>query len=412
MRATSKHSQTALALILAFSAASAHAQQSVQDFQLPPAPTPTATPQVEGPVDDSGIIPVGPRVVPDATPTANTANPTPTPSPAQTQPTRSQSENAVPRPIVQPSPASSGRGRDAQPSTQRRAPQAAPTSRGTQPTPDQPAAVSETASDEQAADATADASTQANVAAPSAPIAQSSEPALSTAKAAEGLPASWPWWIAGLALAFLALLAGWFFRQRSAAPVKSAGLAQNPVATATGGKAENPQSAAASQPDLALQLEIEQLSRSIMAMTLKCRVTLSNRSDRAARDIAICADLVCANRQLPMDAQIANEASFLPKVGNADRLGPHKTQSLAATLTIPIQQVAAFKHDNRPMFVPLVRIRMDCKDHEPIFRTFVVGIGADPTLQSSSKLHPIPLDGIPGSYQGVRSRPIANPTPS
>lgn len=411
MRAPPLTSLAISGLLLALSAASVSAQQSMQDFQLPPAPTPTATPQVEGPVDDSGIIPVGPRAVPTSASIEPAASPTPPPSPEQTQASRSQPDNAASRPIVQPTPSSSGR--DAQPSAQRRAPQATPTSRSTPAISNQPAIDAEAPTTEQSGEASVDA-LPAPAGAPTSqtplPPAAKTEPL--DIRVSEGLPASWPWWLGGLALALLALFAGWVFRQRSAAPVQSAGLSQNPAAGAADDAALPAESAIVSKADLAVQLEVEQLSRSMMAITLKCRVTLSNRSDRAARDIALCADLVCANRQLPMNAQIANEASFLPEVGKTNRLGPHKTQSVAATLTIPIQQVAAFKHGNRPMFVPLVRVRMDCKDQEPIFRTFVVGIAADPTLQSSSKLHPVPLDGIPGSYQGVRSRPITNPTPS
>lgn len=423
MCAPKPFTQSSLALALAFSAAPALAQQSAQDFQLPPAPAPSASPQVEGPADDSGIIPVGPRALPTSASSAPATVPTPTPS-----------ESAASRPVVQPLPASRGSTQQNEPTAPRRAAQAdqAPRlDRGRSGAANSPVENATASPSNQAAQTNGQTETSTpspatlpaplSVPAPlPAPPPSGAEPAPAGKGINDGLLASWPWWAAGLALALLlALLAGWVFRRKRFANAASAGLAHPVGARANEGAALNKETAASAKsdpahqlPNLALQLEVEQLSRSMMAMTLKCRVTLNNRSERAAREIAICADLVCANRRLPMDAQIANAASFLPEVGNADRLGPHKTQSVAATLTIPMQQVVAFKHGNRPMFVPLVRVRMDCKDQEPVFKTFVVGIAADPTLQSSSKLHPVPLDGIPGSYQSVRSRPIANPTPS
>ncbi len=413
-----------ISLCLALSASPLAAQQSAQDFQLQPAPTPSATPQVEGPIDDSGVVPVGPRVLTPTPTPAPTPTPTPAPAPAPSAPSSqpTQPGTAPSREVVQPVPSSQGSLREAASPATRRTAQPLPTSRRENERMVESES-SVASSDDIAPSSEADEgqSESETLALPSADAVSPvpAEPVLPTgdSEASTSLPDSWPWWLAGLAAAILALFFGWMFRRRKEGQVANAGLAEAPAPKGPGHS--TPEEAievetatpiaATNTPNIELKLEIEQLSRSMMTMTLRCRVTLANRSDRAARDIAICADLVSANRQLPMDAQVAGATAFLPEIGSAERIGPHKTQSVSGTLTLPIQQLAAFKHSNRPMFVPLVRVRMDCAGSEPQFCTFVVGIAADPSLKSSSKLHPVPLDGIPGSYPNVRSRPIAIP---
>jgi LPXTG-motif cell wall-anchored protein len=267
---------------------------------------------------------------------------------------------------------------------------------------------------------------------------QSTSPEPANAPTTETSMRTMPRWLIGVGAALLALLAGLFFwRRRKSAQDGNAELAEAPIAktasedtepqtagpevadkapaaTAVNSAAKAPPLAAApaetssdtAAPNLDLKLEIEQLSRSMMMMSLKCRVTIANRSDKAARDITVSADMVSANRALPMEAQTAGETASLPSIGSHERIGPHKTFSTAATLTLPIQQLAAFKQAGKPLCVPLVRVRLDAKGAEPMFRTFVVGIAANPSLTASTKLQPVPLDGIPGSYPNVRQRPL------
>ncbi|MEP4785374.1 MAG: hypothetical protein ABJX46_11655, partial [Erythrobacter sp.] len=187
-------------------------------------------------------------------------------------------------------------------------------------------------------------------------------------------------------------------------------VAKTPTEAPPLAKAPEETLSAATLPNLDLKLEIEQLSRSMMMMSLKCRVTLANRSDKAARDVTVSADLVSANRALPMEAQTAGETAFLPEIGSDERIGPHKTFSAPATLTLPLQQLSIFKQGDKPLCVPLVRVRMDAKGAEPLYRTFIVGIAADPSLTASTKLHPVPLDGIPGSFPNVRHRALDDQT--
>ncbi len=390
--------------------------QSANDFQLPPAPTPTNTPTVEGPADDSGIIPVGPRATPtraapDAAPTPApaptatlpsvlTPTPTPTGSPARAPSPQSTSQPVVQqtRPTSRPTPAAP---------TARRTPQPLP-ARTLAPLEEEAAQPNNTPVVDPSAPEAAPTTIapESQTAAQTAPITDATQTATASA-----MP-DWLIWALGAAAALLALLLGlaWWRRKADVAPAE---VMAAPAKTAIAEPEElAPETAAiAGAPaDLKLKLEIEQLSRSMMMITLKCRVTLANRSDKAARGVTIAADLVSANRGLPVEAQVATATAFLPEIGEAGRIGPHKTQSFPSTITLPVQQLAAFKHGNKPMFVPLVRVRMDTKDAEPEFHTFVVGIAADPSLTASTKLHPVPLDGIPGSYENARARRIDNPT--
>ena len=409
--------------MLALVSASPAAAQDARDFQLPPASSPTPSPQTEGPVDDSGIVPVGPRALPSptASPSATPA-PSPAPTPTATLPTPATQPSA--RPVVQPLPES---GSSAAPTA--RTPQresASETARTVRPTP---TPQSNSAIAEEAIPVRSQDSGVANEASESsaATLPETIAPPVSTSQSAQDsstpdthtIP-KWLIWILAGAAGLVGLIGGliWWRRREKPAPVLAAAPNTSELSTEPESPADQNVGSDGSAPiaaldnaenTIGLKLEIEQLSRSMMMMSLKCRITLANRSDKAARGITICADLVSANRGLPTESQIAGATAFLPEIGNAPRIGPHKTFAAAATLTLPLQQLAAFKHGGRPMFVPLVRIRLEAENAEPIFRTFVVGIAADPSLTSSSRLHPIPLDGIPGSFDNVRSRPIAKP---
>lgn len=455
MRAASSLLALSTALAAATAAAPLTAQSSAQDFQLPSSATPAPTPSAEGPVDDSGPVPVAPR--PASTPTpAPAPSPTPTsvlrptPTPTQAPTLAPTSAPTASRPVVQPIPTSTGR---AQPAPQtRRVPQPsqtrAPIDRENLPSAPAIRPEQEPQTDDQTGESAATTEIESETgAATNAPAETTSSPPTEQDAGSADTTATtrtMPQWLIGAGAALLALFAGSFFwRRRKFAQSEGAELLAAPLAKAPSAESEiepaepaettetaetvsktpapapplakAPQAAeytldAAAIPNLDLKLEIEQLSRSMMMMSLKCRVTLSNRSDKAARDVTVSADLVSANRALPMEAQTAGETAFLPEIGSNERIGPHKTFSAPTTLMLPIQQLSVFKQGDKPLCVPLVRVRMDAKGAEPLYRTFVIGIAADPSLTASTKLHPVPLDGIPGSFPNVRSRPLDNPT--
>lgn len=349
--------------------ASLAAQQSPQDFNLPPNPSPT--PPVEGPADDSGPVPIGPRPIPTPTPTPlPTRAPQPLPQPTST-PTPTPS--AIPRatPAAQPT----------------LAPRATPT-----PTPGPASA---------APGVTPDSGPSAldSVPAFTPPAAATSEPdvASESASAAQPLLPDWWPWAAGLLGALVAgILGGWWMARRRAArpaPTIEAPL----VHTGDDDQASSPPA------HIATTFEIERLTRSMMALTLKYRLTIANRSDRALRDLSVHADLVSARRHLPMEQQLASGATRLPASSAIERVGPHQSTIVSGELRLALSDVEMFQQGQVPLCVPLARLRIEGTGIASHLRNFLVGLG---TGIVGGKVHPLPLNGPPGGYEGAQVRPL------
>lgn len=140
-----------------------------------------------------------------------------------------------------------------------------------------------------------------------------------------------------------------------------------------------------------------------MALTLKYRLTLANRSDRSLRDLAISADLASARRNLPVEQQIATAATNLPECAALDRLGPHQSATVSGELRLPISEVELFQQGQVPLCVPMARLRIEGEGMEPHLATYLVGIGSG---VAGGRVHPLPLNGPPGSYDRVQVRPL------
>lgn len=361
--------------LLALLAAPVAAQQSVQDFNLPPNPTPTPT--VEGPADQIGPVAIPPRAIPAETPTPR-PTPVPTPSPTATpSPTPAATGTPVVQQLPAPSPAPS--------------PALAPTASPLQDPPPQ-----------------ALASPEPN---PSpTPSALDSLPGFSVEPAQPSgsgemagadqawpqLPEWWPW-AAGLFAALLTAISGgwWIARRRASRPAPTI---EAPIVVD-----ENAGALAASNPRLELTFEAEQLMRSMMMLTLKYRLATANRSSQPVRDISIAADLVSARRELPVEQQLATEATSLPVCHAIERIGPNQSASVSGQLQLPVEAIEIFRQGNLPLCVPLVRLKLESPSSAPILQTLLIGIGA---AGGGGRVHPLPLSGPPGGYEGVRSRPI------
>ncbi|MGI8943483.1 MAG: hypothetical protein ACR2FJ_04475, partial [Qipengyuania sp.] len=259
--------------------------QGVPDFQLPPGPTPTATPTVQGPVDPDAPVPRSPRVIPTARPTGQTPAPAPTPTPAVTPNPIPTSASTRPS-VVQPVP------RATTPQTPR--------------SPEQPTAEPSAPSAPSNADA-----------APGFGAGLSQPPAGATATPSTIDPAQedggLPWTgLAGGALALL--LAGgahaWWRRRIDAAPPPTI---ERPVVGAGSGT---------SGDTLGLRIEALKLTRSMMFATLHYRATLLNRTQKALREVAIEADLTSASSNAPPEQQLVGENTVLEPRHATQRLAP------------------------------------------------------------------------------------------
>ena len=368
---------------LAVAAPLAAQQQSVQDFKLPdPDATPTPAPRAQGPVDDSGVVPVAPRVIPTARPTAQPTptqqpSPTPTATPAP-QPTAS----ATPQPRFTSGPV------PAEPRVTRPQVQA-PSAQVVEPI-ESPVPGTENDSEASAIPGLSDSGTaiptDVEVAPPDADEVDSAD--------------QLPWgWIAGALGTLLALLAGFVLWRRRSATVPP--VIEKPVVAST---ADAAPAAAAEKPRFVTNVQIVSAQRSMMMVMVKYRLSIANRSERALRGLTVSADLVSARNQGGLDAQLASLTTELPATSAIERVGPHQTQTVTGTLQLALQEVEVLRQGTIPMFVPLLRVRVEGENIDPFVETYAVGVG---DAGAGTKLHPLPLNGPPGSYEGVRAKPLA-----
>ncbi len=348
--------------------------QSTSDFSLEPAPTPTATPQAQGPADTRSGVQIRPRVV-------NTPTPTPTPTPAPTPeitpeappidaaatreaPTALRVPRNTPLPTITPRAVETS---DASPLPDR--PDAAPAEReGAAPTP------------------------------PALPGAQPSTspeplPEAADTHAEEGLP----WRLVAAAAALLALLgAGFLFHKRRS------GTLVHEIESPVVARAKPPAAVPLAEA-VQLQVESEKLIRSAAFATLKYRLTLRNRTDAQLTDIAVGIDLVSAHAEAAMEEQVAVESTALEKRHEIARIPPRQFVTLDGQVQLPLAQAHVIRQGRFPLLVPLMRVRVDGPGEGVMLKTFVVGLGSP----DGGRLQPIRLDEGPRTYGQVAQRELA-----
>ena len=360
------------ALLLA--APTALSAQSTRDFQLPPAPTPTASPQVQGPVDSEGsTVPARPRVIP-------TARPTPTPVPTATA---NPAATVQPLPTPTPTPSASV---PAATTPRTATPTAAPTSRPTTVPVQPPVSLPE--SDAVLPDTGLEqASPQRDLPAPAADAAPQAQAEAGASKQPEWL---WPA-VGGGILALLGL--GYLVsrRRKKAEPPQI----ERPVVAASG-------AGAVGAADLQLRAEAIKLTRSVMNATLHYRVTLLNRSGNALSNVALGADVVSAHGGVPVEQQVASSSQLLEKRHTFDRIAPGQSVRYEGTVMIPLSQARIIRQGNAALFVPLLRVRIDGAGEEVLVKTFVIGQG----VPDGGRVSPFRLDDGPRSYEPIAARAL------
>ena len=338
------------------------AAQSVQDFQLPPNPTPSATPEAEGPVDPQGGLPSRPRVI---------VTPTPTPSPSAAE--AAEGSEAAERPQLssgserqEPSPvrelSHTVAGQTATPAL----PEAEEGAIARDPVPDQP---------------------PPSGAVPSGPPTQAQSEGISSADESR----SWLWpAIGGGLLASFAL--GFLFarRRREIAPP----LIERPK---VGGAGLGPPAKA-----LTIQAEPIKLTQSVMNATLHYRLVLTNRSGTALGAADVGVDMVGAHGSAPVEEQVANRAHKLDIRHRVERISPRQSVRYEGQLAVPLAQARIIRQGNAALFVPLLRVRIDGIGDEPVLKTFVVGQGTG----DGGRVMPFRLDEGPRTYQPIAARVI------
>lgn len=393
-----------IALVLAAPLA---AQQSVQDFQLPPAPTPTASPNVQGPVDTEAPVPVAPRVIrPQASPTPS-ATPVPTPAPTpRASPSPRPTDTRQP---VQPIPTN-------QPPVTRPAPTAEPTIAPT-PLPE------------------VEALPGTPVELPAPPEGLASQPTATpatspTTESAGGL--DWLPWIGGALALLLAGLAGWLWWRRKseaaeppviAPPIVPPRAAPDPAPPIPSEeKLEAAIAAPAAMPEtdnpvpepvfgtpqatggaLTFEAEAVKLSRSMVYARLSYLLRVTNGTKQALEEVEIAGDLVSASNGRPVAEQVADEATALGRQHLIDRLEPGETHFAKGELALPLSAVDPILQGRTPLLVPLMRWRVSAASGSRLTQTHVVGLSP---LEPSGKLQPFRLDIPPQTFDAIGNRQV------
>ncbi|MCR2834939.1 hypothetical protein [Parerythrobacter lacustris] len=367
-----------------FAAASAANAQSVQDFRLPPEPTPTPSAQVEGPVDREGPVVIAPRVIPTATPTPSARPATvPTPSTTAARPAPAQPQSTVPRPAGQQQPSIQ------QP--RQAAPQPFPN--GTLP----------------------DGSATPTIESTSAPLSfpTSVAPAANGTADVEGresatgwlgagwLGLDWLWWFVG-ALGAIALgLIGWSLRQRKVAAAPAPVIEKPRVPAAAAPVVTPPASAA---PDLRVEAEAISLGRSFANATLSYAITVSNLGGKPLQNLRIEADMTTAHSSLPVDQQLASASTELPDLAQIDQLSAGSAKQARGEFRLPVGQIRLIRQGKAALYVPLLRLRIHADGIEPVVKTFVVG---QKQGARSGRLTPFRLDEMAQVYREIALQPLS-----
>lgn len=151
--------------------------------------------------------------------------------------------------------------------------------------------------------------------------------------------------------------------------------------------------------ELDLALVITGASRSIMRLSVDFSLEITNRSSQPVRHLNIAGELACAqqgaSRAAPIDKTKAIE--------DVERIAPGQSRRIKGTLQLPLHEITTIDQGGKPVVIPLVHFRLGTPDQTAIKRTFVVGT---PSAASPTRVHPLVLEGPPGSLPGMRAQLI------
>ncbi|WBY17650.1 hypothetical protein PF049_05750 [Erythrobacteraceae bacterium WH01K] len=419
--------------LIAFFAASPLLAQQANEFDLEtttPRPSATTGAQVQGPVDDSGIVPVGPRRIgPSPTPTATatpgprpvpTAAPSPSPAPRQQAPSVSQ-----PRQAAQPSQAG----------------EQATTATASRPEPDAASPIPQASEPVPSGQSATDPIPSSGETPPSQSDTDAAIPGLSpvptgsseiSAQAATG-DAYW-WWVLAALVAAIAAVAGFAFYKRrqpvaitGGAGTASRGLmkaatprpnAEAPPAEMAGPETASPPASArtatpapvappigAGSPvaPLGLETHVVRMQRSMMGLTVTARVAVTNRGSKAITNAVLQGDLVGANNGEPLGQQLASAAAELDQIEALGTIEPGERREVTANVRIDLNSLKGIRQGGSVVYVPLLRLRFSGDGTKPLASTVMVG---HPPAQHGGKPTPFPAQAAPQIYDNVVGRAL------
>jgi hypothetical protein len=361
------------AALLALAAAMPLAAQGAPGGFSLPQPTPTPTPAPAGPADERAGVAIPPR---NATPAPRIA-PAPvlsdeTASSPSPSPSRARQAQPAPRAAVTSLPATR-----AVPPAPTAAPLAPEVSGAGIPAFEQPVPAASAPSAPAAAPMTAPTITIAP------PFAPSDAP---------GAPAfDWRWLAAGAALlaSLLGALLLWRRRKPKVLRLAAAPTIPDPNAEPV-------------LPRIDLALEIPGATRSLRMFTLRYRLTLASRSDRAVNDLVVTVQLACAKRGASNAAALAAAQNIQPM----ERIGPHQSRTISGEVVLPLTAITPVMHGQAPLFIPLLNVTIVGEGQQAMAKSFVIGT---PGSGGKGRVQPLVMTGPPGALPELTARPIDPP---
>jgi hypothetical protein len=361
------------AALLALAAAIPLAAQGAPGGFSLPQPTPTPTPAPAGPADERAGVAIpprnatpAPRIAPAPVPSDETASsPSPSPSrPRQPQP--------APRAAVTPLPATR-----AVPPAPTATPLAPEVSGAGIPAFEQPVPAASAPSAPAAAPMTTPTIT---IAPPFAPSDAPDAPAF-----------DWRWLAAGAALlaSLLGALLLWRRRKPKVLRLAAAPTIPDPNAEPV-------------LPRIDLALEIPGATRSLRMFTLRYRLTLANRSDRAVNDLVVTVQLACAKRGASNAVPLAAAQNIQP----VERIGPHQSRTISGEVVLPLTAITPVMHGQAPLFIPLLNVTIAGEGQQAVVKSFVIGT---PGSGGEGRVQPLVMTGPPGALPELTARPIDPP---
>ena len=163
---------------------------------------------------------------------------------------------------------------------------------------------------------------------------------------------------------------------------------------------------AKSSAPLDLTCSVVSATLSVRMFTLEVRLDIANRGSSAVRDLIAFARLTSARsdtHEAPLDTGTAPDIAF-------ERIGPRQARSATMTLQLPLSEVRAIRQRGQgagqagqPVFVPLLTVMVERAGAHPQTYRFAIG---NPSATNQARLHPLPLDIVPGGLRGVRANLI------
>ena len=143
------------------------------------------------------------------------------------------------------------------------------------------------------------------------------------------------------------------------------------------------------------------LSRSLMNATFSYRLELMNLTNQPISEVSVKADLVTAHGQAPISEQVASDDTELPDAAFVASIDGRATHEVKGNFSLPVGSIRPITQRGATLYVPLLRLRVEGEDMDPITCTFVVGIKPP---ERGAKLQPFRLDEMAQTYRNIGLR--------